>query len=185
MKKIKEFFADMTETVSVTKLDGTLIVAIAALSGVIIGKVPFFFFEIMLLATPWMGFFFYFKDGSYYQGNFAWFGYVYIGYYFFMNLLLIFLGRARSTDARPMSSSNVSPFMRIAVKNAAICACVASPLNMISIAFFASSCVKFFPSTAFAMYSFMIILLVLRSKMHAMFFYSICLLQEQCPACCA
>ena len=59
------------------------------------GKVPFFFFEIMLLATPWMGFFFYFKDGSYYQGNFAWFGYVYIGYYFFMNLLLIFLGRAR------------------------------------------------------------------------------------------
>lgn len=37
MKKIKEFFADMTETVSVTKLDGTLIVAIAALSGVIIG----------------------------------------------------------------------------------------------------------------------------------------------------
>ena len=54
-----------------------------------------FFFEIMLLATPWMGFFFYFKDGSYYQGNFAWFGYVYIGYYFFMNLLLIFLGRAR------------------------------------------------------------------------------------------
>lgn len=59
------------------------------------GKVPFFFFEIMLLATPWMGFFFYFKDGSYYQGNFAWFGYVYIGYYFFMNLLLMFLGRAR------------------------------------------------------------------------------------------
>ena len=49
----------------------------------------------MLLATPWMGFFFYFKDGSYYQGNFAWFGYVYIGYYFFMNLLLVFLGRAR------------------------------------------------------------------------------------------
>ena len=46
------------------------------------GKVPFFFFEIMLLATPWMGFFFYFKDGSYYQGTFAWFGYVYIGYYF-------------------------------------------------------------------------------------------------------
>ena len=37
MKKLKEFFADMTETVSVTKLDGTLIVAIAALSGVIIG----------------------------------------------------------------------------------------------------------------------------------------------------
>lgn len=36
-EKIKEFFADMTETVSVTKLDGTLIVAIAALSGVIIG----------------------------------------------------------------------------------------------------------------------------------------------------
>lgn len=58
------------------------------------GKVPFFFFEIMLLATPWMGFFFYFKDGSYYQGNFAWFGYVYIGYYFFMNLLLIFLGES-------------------------------------------------------------------------------------------
>ena len=37
MIKIKVFFADMTETVSVTKLDGTLIVAIAALSGVIIG----------------------------------------------------------------------------------------------------------------------------------------------------
>lgn len=37
MKKIKEFFTDMTETVSVTKLDGALIVAIAALSGVILG----------------------------------------------------------------------------------------------------------------------------------------------------
>ena len=37
MKKIKEFFTDMTETVSVTKLDGVLMVAIAALSGVILG----------------------------------------------------------------------------------------------------------------------------------------------------
>ena len=38
MKKNKRnFLTDMTETVSVTKLDGTLIVAIAALSGVIIG----------------------------------------------------------------------------------------------------------------------------------------------------
>lgn len=36
-EKNKRIFADMTETVSVTKLDGTLIVAIAALSGVIIG----------------------------------------------------------------------------------------------------------------------------------------------------
>ena len=36
-KNKRNFLRIMTETVSVTKLDGTLIVAIAALSGVIIG----------------------------------------------------------------------------------------------------------------------------------------------------
>ncbi len=59
-----------------------------------LGKVPFFFFEIMLLATPWTGFFFDFKDGAYAQGVYAWVLYVYIGYYFFINLcMMIYVAR--------------------------------------------------------------------------------------------
>ena len=62
------------------------------------GKIPFFFFEIMLLATPWTGFFFDFKDGAYDQGNFAWVLYAYIGYYFFMNLcMMIYMARKNKT----------------------------------------------------------------------------------------
>lgn len=37
MSKLKEFFKDISETVTVTKLDGALVVAIAALAGVIVG----------------------------------------------------------------------------------------------------------------------------------------------------
>lgn len=37
MSKLKEFFKDMSETVAVTKLDGVLVVTIAALAGVIVG----------------------------------------------------------------------------------------------------------------------------------------------------
>lgn len=37
MKKIKEFWATLPETVTVTRLDGILIVTICALAGVIIG----------------------------------------------------------------------------------------------------------------------------------------------------
>lgn len=37
MKRFKEFFSDLSETITVTKLDGVLIVTIGALAGVIIG----------------------------------------------------------------------------------------------------------------------------------------------------
>lgn len=37
MKKCKEFFGTLSETLTVTKLDGILIVAISALAGVIVG----------------------------------------------------------------------------------------------------------------------------------------------------
>lgn len=37
MKRCKEFFSDLSETMTVTRLDGVLIVAIGTLVGVIIG----------------------------------------------------------------------------------------------------------------------------------------------------
>lgn len=37
MKRLKEFFSDLSETITVTKLDGVLIVTIGTLAGVIIG----------------------------------------------------------------------------------------------------------------------------------------------------
>lgn len=37
MKKVRNFFADMSETITVTKLDGVLIVAVGVLAGIIAG----------------------------------------------------------------------------------------------------------------------------------------------------
>lgn len=37
MKRIREFFSDLSETVTVTKLDGVLIVAVSALAGMFLG----------------------------------------------------------------------------------------------------------------------------------------------------
>lgn len=37
MKRIREFFGDLSETMTVTKLDGVLIVAVSALAGMFLG----------------------------------------------------------------------------------------------------------------------------------------------------
>lgn len=55
----------------------------------IFGAVPFAFFCIMLVLTPFLGFFYYFKDGAYHQGFGAGFGYAYIAYFFLLNIILI------------------------------------------------------------------------------------------------
>lgn len=55
----------------------------------VIGMVPYVLFTLMVIATPFIGFFYYFKDGVYYQGFGAWTGYAYIIYYFVLNLLLM------------------------------------------------------------------------------------------------
>lgn len=56
----------------------------------VIGVVPYVLFTLMVIATPFIGFFYYFKDGLYYQGFGAWTGYAYIIYYFVLNLFLMF-----------------------------------------------------------------------------------------------
>lgn len=53
------------------------------------GAVPFAFFCMMLALTPFIGFFYYFRDGAYHQGFGADFGYAYIDYFFLLNILLI------------------------------------------------------------------------------------------------
>lgn len=55
----------------------------------VFGAVPFAFFCIMLVLTPFLGFFYYFKDGAYHQGFGAGFGYAYIAYFFLLNIILI------------------------------------------------------------------------------------------------
>lgn len=55
----------------------------------VFGAVPFAFFCIMLALTPFLGFFYYFKDGAYHQGFGAGFGYAYIAYFFLLNIILI------------------------------------------------------------------------------------------------
>lgn len=55
----------------------------------ILGVVPFGIFLICLLLTPVNGFFYYFVDGAYHQGFGAGFGYVYIVYYFVLNVFLV------------------------------------------------------------------------------------------------
>lgn len=61
----------------------------------IAGTIPFVLFEIGVLLTPFIGFFFYMEDNCYYQGFGANFGYFYIGYYFILNLLMVLLQRNR------------------------------------------------------------------------------------------
>lgn len=58
-----------------------------------VGAVPFLVFELLVVATPFIGFFYYFKDGSYYQGFGADFGYYYIDFYFLLNIVLVMLRR--------------------------------------------------------------------------------------------
>lgn len=65
----------------------------------LLGVVPFVFFCVMLALTPLIGFFYYFKDGSYYQGFGADFGYLYINYYFLLNIILV-VRRHRHVDLR-------------------------------------------------------------------------------------
>lgn len=55
----------------------------------LLGCIPFLFFCLMLVLTPFIGFFYYFKDGCYYQGFGADFGYLYINYYFALNIILV------------------------------------------------------------------------------------------------
>lgn len=57
------------------------------------GILPFAFFELMVVLTPWNHFFYYFKDGVYHQGFGAWYGYAYISYYFLLNLILVLVHR--------------------------------------------------------------------------------------------
>lgn len=53
------------------------------------GTIPCILFFVILLWTQFSGFFYYFKEGTYYQGIGAWTGYVYIIYYFVLDLILI------------------------------------------------------------------------------------------------
>ena len=55
----------------------------------LLGVIPFALFCVMAVSTPFIGFFYYFKDGAYYQGFGAGFGYVYIAYFFVLNIILI------------------------------------------------------------------------------------------------
>ena len=59
----------------------------------VVGILPFLFFELMVVLTPLNHFFYYFKDGVYYQGYGAWYGYAYISYYFLLNLVLVLIHR--------------------------------------------------------------------------------------------
>lgn len=56
----------------------------------VVGTIPFALFTTLVLLTPFIGFFYYFKDGVYYQGFGAEMGYMYIIYYFILNLFLMF-----------------------------------------------------------------------------------------------
>lgn len=55
----------------------------------VVGTIPFALFTAMVLLTPFIGFFYYLKDGVYYQGFGAEMGYMYIIYYFVLNLFLM------------------------------------------------------------------------------------------------
>ncbi len=52
-------------------------------------NLPFAFFELMVLATPFIGFFYYFENNQYHQGFGANYGYAYIGYFYVVNLVII------------------------------------------------------------------------------------------------
>lgn len=55
----------------------------------VLGAVSFGIFLVGLILTPVIGFFYYFVDGVYYQGFGTGFGYVYIVYYFVLNMALV------------------------------------------------------------------------------------------------
>lgn len=55
----------------------------------VVGTIPYVLFTLMAIATPFIGFFYYFKAGVYYQGFGAWTGYIYIIYYFLLDLLFM------------------------------------------------------------------------------------------------
>lgn len=55
----------------------------------ILGTLPFVLFEFFVILTPFIGFFYYFWDGVYYQGFGANFGYWYVICYFVLNLAYI------------------------------------------------------------------------------------------------
>lgn len=55
----------------------------------ILGTLPFVLFTSMVVLTPFIGFFYYFQDNVYYQGFGAEWGYIYIIYYFVLNILLM------------------------------------------------------------------------------------------------
>lgn len=56
------------------------------------GTIPFLLFEICVMLTPFIGFFYYIEDKRYYQGFGADFGYYYIAYYFILNITMLLLG---------------------------------------------------------------------------------------------
>lgn len=58
-----------------------------------IGTIPLIVFELLVFATPWSGFFYYFEGEKYYQGVGADFGYMYVAYYIFLSMLLILVWR--------------------------------------------------------------------------------------------
>lgn len=53
------------------------------------GIIPFAAFLVLVAVTPVTGFFYYFKDGSYYQGVGADYGYAYIVIFFLLGLLIV------------------------------------------------------------------------------------------------
>ncbi len=59
-----------------------------------IGGLPYALFSVLLIATPFIGFFYYFENGIYYQGFGAAFGYFYVGFYFFLDGVLLFARRS-------------------------------------------------------------------------------------------
>lgn len=63
------------------------------------GITPFVLFSAMLIATPFIGFFYYFENGMYHQGFGAAFGYIYIAYYLLLDGVILFV-RRRVVDFR-------------------------------------------------------------------------------------
>lgn len=60
----------------------------------LIGGIPCILFSVMVIATPFIGFFYYFEDGSYHQGFGAPFGYFYVAFYFFLDGVMLFVRRS-------------------------------------------------------------------------------------------
>lgn len=56
------------------------------------GLLPFVLFEIAVMLTPFIGFFYYMADNQYYQGFGSDFGYYYIIYYLILNTLILLMG---------------------------------------------------------------------------------------------